>query len=334
MDDELLQKLIHDGLYPSAFFLTYYKVWTSIKLVRNFKPKDISEVCDPVKTKKEYTGINLRHINNKKLKDIALNFSVKLIKEFPLDSLNNLYNNINTVSIKSSAITKLLGIGGSYAGLYNRIRCGYPDSLYHELFHLSSTVLVPEKGIHHSGFSQKYYTVKSIFLNDNIGESLTEGYTALLSERYFGKKAASKGMQRKFEVYVADKVEKIIGQKKMENLYLNANLKGLLDELKKYSSEEEAMKFICSFDLISDHYADLMVFKSKRLQKSLENVHTFLLDAYKEKLTQDLCSNSITQEEYETKYDEFLSSLKEKTTIPFWRYYNMPKEEKQKVLKK
>ena len=55
------------------------------------------------------------------------------------------------------------------------------DCLFHELFHMSSTVVDKERNLIFTGFSQ-FSKKKNYF----IGKGITEGYTQLLTERCFG----------------------------------------------------------------------------------------------------------------------------------------------------
>ena len=99
--------------------------------------------------------------------------------------------------------------------------------------------------IEYSGFHQ--FSLKSGLFN--LGEGINEGYTELLRHRYFITE--NDGFESyTYEIDTADKIEKITGKEKMESLYLNADLPGLIQELKQFSSEEAIIKFISDVDFI------------------------------------------------------------------------------------
>ena len=123
----------------------------------------------------------------------------------------------------------------------------------------------------------------------------------------------------------------------MEKLYLEANLYGLIEELSKYSSLDEVMKFISSVDYIKRHNYDLIFLKNKYVQENVNNIFTFLMNAYEEKLNQKLIDNTINQTEFDEKLEVFKSSLGTRTRISINKYNNFPNDKNncyKKVLSK
>ena len=103
--------------------------------------------------------------------------------------------------------------------------------------------------IEYSGFHQ--FSLKSGLFN--LGEGINKGYTELLRHRYFITE--NDGFESyTYEIDTADKIEKITGKEKMESLYLNADLPGLIQELKQFSSEEAIIKFISDVDFIFKNF--------------------------------------------------------------------------------
>ena len=92
----------------------------------------------------------------------------------------------------------------------------------HELLHLASRKRVGK--IILSGFRQ--VTNQTI-----MGRYLNEGYTEYLNQKYFSKKDRTVYAEA---VTFAQGIERIVGRKKMEKLYFDANLLGLIDHLGKY----------------------------------------------------------------------------------------------------
>lgn len=159
--------------------------------------------------------------------------------------LSNFYRNIRTATIMTSDNLPK-NIAGRYAN-ENTILvskdCNCPrETIFHELTHLSSSNMLDN--IRRFGFD--YRDAK----NDiNIGLGINEGYTSYLTTKLFGVIGGYL-----FGVMVAKTVEEIIGAKKMQELYFNANLKGLIQELQKYIDEEEITNFLYNLDDFTRKY--------------------------------------------------------------------------------
>ena len=132
-------------------------------------PKSLSEIKLPKHILRRYDDINLNRFNKEKYKEMVSNFEKVLKENFPKELLSTFYNNINDASINKKSIFLL----DRYAGLYhsdNNIDLVLDRAIYHELFHLASS----------NGISQNVG-----FLTDDVGRGLNEGYTQLMTERYF-----------------------------------------------------------------------------------------------------------------------------------------------------
>lgn len=123
----------------------------------------------------------------------------------------------------------------------------FKDAVMHELLHMASSI--NGRNVVYSGFSQ--IDKKSNIL---IGIGLTEGYTVLLDERYFGEYSENKKniTLRAYPIIkmVTSMLEDIISRETMEDLYFRADLKGLIDILTQYMSYEETISFIKAVDNI------------------------------------------------------------------------------------
>lgn len=217
------------------------------------------------------TDIDMEYINNTvnpKYRDIINSFSDVLKRNFEQKDLKNYYHNINSFHINSFTENLLNSfyldfVGGSYSLANNTISVNFrflisniKMVLYHELFHLASSKNLGN--IKYSGFLFKDKEKKQ-----SVGLGLNEGYTELLAARYilhnnssllanmleslrkeiiiilFGEKNFQKYFvfpkykhDYHYHVFIAEKLEQIVGKEKMQSLYLNANLKDLIDELK------------------------------------------------------------------------------------------------------
>lgn len=199
------------------------------------------EILDsPVLASKKY------HLNEylgfKNYDQIVLEFESILRENFGSHcDISSFYRNIKDLVIteeKSTIITTIKRLLGR-----NNEGCYYPESneialmsdnngrdvAFHELLHLASSKVTPEDIIF-TGFCQGKDLGEII-----TGECINEGYTEYLNCKYF--------IQRDSIYYDDDKIiargiEDIIGSSKMEELYFNSDLKGLINELSKYCSEQ------------------------------------------------------------------------------------------------
>ena len=133
--------------------------------------------------------------------------------------------------------------------LYNEKRLkiqDLEDELTHELIHMATTR--QHKGHDFCGFKQN---------NDKyqLGVGLNEGYTEYLNRKYFSNNPQN-GSYRK-ERHIAIGIERIIGQKKMEQLFFASDLHGLVTELSKYAPTNEITKLIYKIDRMTINEEDL-----------------------------------------------------------------------------
>ena len=111
-----------------------------------------------------------------------------------------------------------------------------------------------------------------------FGDGINEGYTEILTHRYFGK---NHKLPKAYllEVRIVEALEKIVGETKLMSCYFKANLKGLVDELEQYTSREEVYKFI--------NYTDVLMYYSRdknlnfpELNDVKQFINMFLIKAY------------------------------------------------------
>ena len=95
-------------------------------------------------------------------------------------------------------------------------------------------------------------------------------------------------------------LEKIVGKNKMEKLYFNADLRGLINEVEKFTTKSEIIAFILRVDYINSSkyiYND---------DKFVINAYNFLIKTYVSKLMSMIEYNQITLEEADEMLQEFL----------------------------
>lgn len=231
--------------------------------------------------------------NINKFKDVLEN-------RFSKEELKFFYRNIKTLKIfkkfiYSNIFTNII-TKGYYNTRKNKIVLGINSdkdiTIFHELFHLSSSYY--EKNIIYSGFFQ-YNDMK--LENYSFGKGINEGYTSLMVERYFDN-----DYSYLLEKRIMFLVEKIVGET-MENLYLNADLHGLIKELEKYESRENIYRFIQNMDIIVSRKI-----KNEALLKIIpDQIIGFLYSIYINKYK----NKNLTKEEYQFCIDDLKYSLKD-----------------------
>ena len=209
---------------------------------------------------------------------------IKIFKDVMQRNFSEEELNLFNQNIKSLKIFKLNFIeefifryDAMYDSMLNKIVLGKDfTDIFHELFHLSST-----------DFSREEMCCGFVFNADGV--ALNEGYTEILSKRYFN----SIGEGYKKQIKYAQIIEDIVSKDVMEHLYLTADFQGLVDELRKYASYKEVIDFIINMD------------KDKRLfflehTEPEKKIIEFLLKIYINFLNGKLSRNEIDIKEYET----------------------------------
>lgn len=193
-------------------------------------------------------------LNFEENQEIISEFIKILESSFSNCDLSSFYTNIENLKIdlkKENFFISLLNFiygsktGSFYLASKNKIYTGnefehsqYKRAiLFHELLHMAST-----RKINKSYFSGFHLSNKDI----SIGEGLNEGYTELLNCRYFDKN--SHGNSYYDLQMIAHGVESIYGKSKMEEAYFSNNLKGLIEELEKYVTYDEAIRLLINSD--------------------------------------------------------------------------------------
>ena len=253
--------------------------------------------------------IDINKIKKKPFFDKIINFHDVLSNNFKENDLNNFYNNINNLKIYEKSF-KLINfvLGKGREGLYEPVKnklciskeCKDDTTLYHELFHMSSS-FVKDKLIC-SGFAQ----MNSKSNNKTIGVGINEGYTELLTSRYFNNEKPNTYLE---QTIICDSLEKIIGKDKMKSLYLNADLYGLVMELNKYISKEEIIGFIYYSDFITNHLKSNSI-NIEALLQCMKYTNIFLINAYHKKLEKIMQEKNIPLKDALEKYILFLKDIR------------------------
>lgn len=312
------------------------KVIDGYYLRKDYKPKNISKVCLPPDLKQEYSNIDIERFASQQFGSAIIHFANVIIDKFPSADLVNFYNNLNELKInpKKFGFQNLVfssNTAATYEVKKNKIEVdkdNYISTIYHELFHMASSIY--KNDISYAGFSQSSQKPGVVCL----GKGINEGYTQLLTERYFGDIEEVKGTY-KYQVHIVDKLEKIVGREKMESLYLNANLPGLLNELKNYATEEEVANFISSIDFLTERFYDKkkLLFEKGMITNSLKNVNEFLLKTYAQKLKIQLDAGLLSVDELNEQLATYISSLGTSISAGKYSYEFLTIESSLEILK-
>ena len=298
--NELVNKIKN---FVKSINIEAFKRKEKYKLVEE-SPKFI--ILESPKIISKNNNLNIERIREEYRK-ILEEFIEVMKKNIPEELLTTMYNNLSTLDVIDTTQLKIIGLiiektmgDVDYAGMYNpllnRIKLNtkyvakaydsyyYKGVLFHELLHMSSRT--KDKNGIYCGFNHLYRDVRFIGININ------EGYTETLIDRILPEEAFNPenpydensfySSSYEYIIYraVAKITENIIGKEKMTSLYFHSDLKGLVEELAKYSTEEDAIIFIQNLD-------------NNKIEDCLKYIHTI----YITKLANDLKSNIITKKE-------------------------------------
>ncbi len=204
-------------------------------------------------------------------------------KNFNSSSLDNLYFNINDLTEEYvTYFDSGIELENYYNPVKNTVNKTIEDTVIkdHGILHLASTVLKDGKIL--SGFHQREKDTLG------FGYGLNEGYTELLRKRYFSDKRSG---YYELEEHFANIVEEIVGKDKMQDFYMRADLKGLINELSKEYSADEIQKFIVALDNLSllsyNRENNSNIFKDRILEKSMYNIVPIVAKHYERKIVKN-----------------------------------------------
>ena len=290
-----------------VLFFAVTNIKDGICLKKDFNTKNTQKVLMTPEIIEKHSDVDKTRLSKFRNALVYSIFIEKLNKMFSRSNLKNFYNNINSLKIGTNPIGHIDGIEAYYKPENNTIyfcRNGYNiEIVFHELLHMASTIC--KNGMVYCGFSQKKKYSRKV-----IGAGLTEGYTQLLTRRMYKDTYEYRYYT---EVEIAKIIETIIGKEKMENLYFNANLKWLVEELSKYSDEQETLKFIKRLDFITKYETNKENNTRREeilLVEAYKDVYTFLLKTYVEQQKELYRKNEIDKEEFINRIANYIYDIK------------------------
>lgn len=266
------------------------------KIIILSKPK-----IDHIKLTKE----EAKKIKEKTLGNELIKFRKKLYNNFKGEELKLLYNNIKSLKIKiryfNPKIFSKKIVTGEYKLDKNKIyllNSFKETAINHEFLHMATSFYDKKLKIGFCGFQQILYLKKQV-----IGYGLNEGYTELLTDRYFKNHTKYKSYSYDRCKFFASKLEEIIDQKQMESFYMNADLYGLYKYLLNFDNGTNIMTFIIMLDRL------LKKVSSDEYNKSYELIQCYLAKWYIAKKKQELNNNIINKDAFNNQVKNYINSL-------------------------
>lgn len=328
----IINKLKYQDLIKN---LLSVKVYTNIKnnnysLKRNinFRNKKIS--IPLIMKNSKTTNENDIECN---IQEYINTFNQVLLNNFKEDSLLIYLNNLVNLRVGSSKFTFLKLLWNSeIMAIYfvdkNKlvIRKGNKkeSTIYHELFHVASSII--DGNTYFIGFSQ--YTSKK----GMIGKGLNEGYTELLTNRYFN----SNDKSYQFEMKCAYLLEQIVGKQQMENLYLKADLFNLKNTIGNYTTEENFTTFLTNLDIINDTtYSSLYYYYNKEdTLNRYRDILIFLVETYSKKLYLSYINGEINELDKDKLLSDYISNIPKQINLEEITYNIITTEELNNIANK
>lgn len=179
--------------------------------------------------------------------------------------------------------------------------------LFHELLHMITTISLKKRL--YVGFFQYNRTN-----NTYIGDGLNEGYTELLTFRYFKDFYNSKYHDN--ELYAVSKVlvqyiEEILGQFFFEECYFTSDLKTVVDTLDLYIDNKKTIKFIESLDIINHSLEGDMYYSHEYGLNAYYNAVNYIYNLYLGYYEYYYKHNEIDKITYGKYVDNLYDSLRE-----------------------
>lgn len=245
-----------DGSFISLVKLYSKNDISKLELQKSLKPnsKHFNKIPEFITESKKH---RIATLGIKKTYLVCMNNFIQDIKKcIPYVSLDLFYENCKGLKvIEYDSTTDKCKSVAAHADYYDngeeKIIRVYNGSnyiaglIYHELLHMASTKLYYD--YLRSGF---YYCD----LHFCIGEGINEGYTELLTLRYFGNymsEEENKSSSYPVLVSIMFLIERyFIGKDRMQALYFEQNLPELIEILKDYDTEENIIKFLRKIDFL------------------------------------------------------------------------------------
>ena len=272
---DLINHLLY--LYPlfAGGIVLYRKVTsykTNYRIRRDFSAKDVYILTISDEDKLRVDDFNIDEISKINHSKEILHFIDVVTKNFKAEDLAFMVNNLNKLNVYNFKLEDYLRIDGM-KGYYNSfsnsifLHDGNPSEyIYHELFHAASTI--GDDDTFCVGFAN--YGITS------IGYGFNEGYTQLLTNRYFPSKKSC--FVYPYLTKIAGIIEEIIGKDDMQSMYMRGELNTLFAKLESYCTKDDTINFIVLLDNICKYLYNTGLNKESQelLNQSLYEINVIL----------------------------------------------------------
>ncbi|MGM9882510.1 MAG: hypothetical protein ACI31S_06715 [Bacilli bacterium] len=240
--------------------ITYSAVIVSGKLAMSYKLKKENKVenCKVIYETDALKVIRKERTNSmqKELEDLIYEGLMRLSFDISPESMQIIIKNLTSMIDKSNYMNSIrqcfFGTCGMYFPSDHSIRINKLSFLNTNLQKnsaLKKQIISHELMHAASGYKYKKILASGFAQSSSIDDGINEGYTDLISQRYFCKEI-QETVGYCYHKAVSEITEFIIGKQKMLDLYFHSDLKGLIGELSKYQSEEKVKLFILDLDTI------------------------------------------------------------------------------------
>ena len=118
----------------------------------------------------------------------------------------------------------------------------------------------------------------------------------------------------------------------MYNFYFDADLFGLINELKTYIDEESIIRFIIDLDKFTDFSLNRRPFNKH--DEMIKRIVDFLLQCFINKVSNLISNDLMSEDEFEKSYNNFIELLNYKCTVNKWEFELITEEQIDEILKK
>lgn len=287
---------------------SYYN--KKFKLKKN-KSKIITIFSRPQINNLKLTKDDMQRIKQKSLGKELIKFRKKLYPIFKSENLKLLNNNIKSLKVKikyfDPKILSLKFSSGKYILKKNKIillNSFKEGAINHEFFHMATSFYNEKLKIAYCGFQQIYFLKKQI-----IGVGLNEGYTELLTNRYFKEQIKLRSYSYDICTFFAEKLEEIVGKNEMEKFYISADLEGLYKYLTNFDTGTNISTFIVMLDYLVGHASHSYLSNSRKCEKYYELIQCYLCKWFINKKQKELNNNIINKDTYNKEIRKYINSL-------------------------
>jgi len=280
----------------------------SRKKLKKTKTKEFIILSKPKITKTKILKQDIETAKQKTLGPKLIKFRKKLYRHFKGQDLILLNNNFKSLKIKIKYLAPetLLSkfVSGRYKLEKNKIiiiNNKKKNSINHEFFHMASAFYDKEAKIAFCGFLQIIY-----FTKQALGVGLNEGYTVLLTKRYFPTEIMNNAYSYKVCEFFAKQLEKIVGKNRMETYYLSADLFGLYKYLLNFDDGSNIITLIAMLDNLVKNVSKK---NTNKFEKHYELVECYLLKLFINKKQQELNNNIIDEETFNKEIKDYIESF-------------------------